>query len=84
MHKGVLRKVGGSVVVALPPAILKQLDIAAQSTVAIAVSGSDILLRPQRRPRYSLAELLANCDQDAAWQLDEDWTSGAPEGRELL
>ena len=84
MHKAVLRKVAGSVVVALPRALLDQLQIGASSTVGISVEGDRILLKPERRPRYSLAELIDSCDESVPASPDEDWTSGAPAGRELL
>ncbi len=84
MHKGVLRKVGGSVVVSLPPAMLDQLQIGASSIVGIAVQGNRIVIQPQKRPRYSLAELIAASDNAAPEVADDDWTSGGPVGRELL
>jgi antitoxin ChpS len=84
MYKGVLRKVGGSVVVALPPAILDELKIGAKSTVGIDIEGGGIVLRPQTRPRYSLADLIEACDENAAPFPDDEWVSGPPLGRELL
>ena len=84
MHKGILRKVGGSVVVSLPPALLDQLQIGAKSIVGIAVQGDRIIIQPQKRPRYSLAELLAASDIRAPEVADDDWASGGPVGRELL
>ena len=84
MHKGILRKIGGSVVVALPPVLLEQLQIGAKSTVAIGIEDGGIVLRPQKRPRYSLADLIAACDETATPVADDEWTSGFPMGRELI
>jgi antitoxin ChpS len=84
VHKGVLRRVGGSIVVALPPALLDELRLGAKSTVAIAIEGDGIVLRPQARPRYTLSELIAACDDTAPLEPDDQWNSGPPAGRELI
>ncbi len=57
-----LRQVGGSTVVAIPPAFLKQLDLAADARVTINVEKDQLVIRPEARRRYSLAELMGQCD----------------------
>ena len=85
MHTTNLRKVGGSVMLAVPPAILELLKLQAGSSVGLAVADGRLVIEPIRPPRYTLDELLAQCDASAAVS-DEDrqWLDGRPTGNELL
>lgn len=85
MHTTNLRKVGGSVMMAVPPALLDLLHIGAGAKVGLVVDNGRLVVDPQPRPRYTLDELLAQCD-GAAEQSDEDstWLDGAPTGDELI
>ena len=85
MHTTNLRKVGGSVMMAVPPAILDLLNLAAGSSVAVSVESGKLIVAPQARPKYTLAELLAASDYSGA-QSDEtrEWTGGAAVGGELI
>lgn len=84
MHTTNLRKVGGSVMLAVPPAILDLLHLEAGATVGLAVDGDRLVVDPRVKPRYTLDELLAQCDPDAPLS-DEDraWINLPPAGREL-
>ena len=62
MHTTNLRKVGGSVMLAVPPPFLDQLDLKAGTTVGLAVDHGRLVIEPKPRPHYSLDELLAQCD----------------------
>jgi antitoxin ChpS len=62
MHTTNLRKVGGSVMLAVPPAILDLLHLRAGATVGMAVDGGRLIVEPQARPHCTLAELLAASD----------------------
>ncbi len=85
MHTTNLRKVGGSVMLAVPPAILDQLHLKAGATVGLAVDGDRLILQPQLKPRYSLEELLAQCDYSQPLSAeDREWIDAPPVGRELL
>jgi len=85
MHATNLRKVGGSVMLAVPPAILDMLHLQAGSTVALVVDGGRLIVEPQPRPRYTLDELLAQCDSSAELtQEDGEWLEAKPVGGELL
>src|SRR6266446_4528843 len=85
MHATNLRKVGGSVMLAVPPAILDMLHLQAGSTVALVVDGGRLIVEPQPRPRYTLDELLAQCDPSAELtQEDGEWLEAKPVGGELL
>jgi antitoxin ChpS len=80
-----LRKVGGSVMMVVPPVILERLRLRAGSTVEIETDGDRLIVEPQRKPRYTLEELLAQCDPDAPFsEGDRAWFDGPPVGRELL
>jgi antitoxin ChpS len=84
MHTTYLRKVGGSVMLAVPPAILDLLHLEAGTTVGIAVDGERLVIQPQPKPRYTLDELLAQCDPGGGDQEENrDWLNLASVGREL-
>lgn len=83
MHTTKLRKVGGSVMLAVPPALLDTLGLAPDNVVALDVQDGGLVVK-RARPRYTLAELLA--EGEAAPLTDEDraWLDDAPVGRELI
>ena len=85
MHATNLRKVGGSVMMAVPPAILELLHINAGSKVGLTVDNGRLVVEPQTQPHYTLDELLAQCD--ASIDLtpeDQAWLNAKPVGNELL
>jgi antitoxin ChpS len=85
MHTTNLRKVGGSIMLAVPPAILELLHLHAGATVGLAVDHGRLVVEPTLRPHYSLDELLAQCDASAEVSAEDlDWLDSKPVGRELL
>lgn len=85
MHTTNLRKVGGSIMLSVPPAILDLLQLHAGSTVGLAVEHGRLVIEPTPRPRYSLDELLAQCDESAEIsEEDRAWLESKPVGNELL
>jgi antitoxin ChpS len=85
MHTTSLRKVGGSVMMAVPPALLDILQLRPGATVGIAVKGGRLVVEPQQRPRYTLNELLAKCNRKARRSRDDrKWLDSKPAGRELI
>jgi antitoxin ChpS len=85
MHTTNLRKVGGSIMLAVPPAILDLLDLRAGATVGLVVERGRLVIEPTLRPRYSLDELLAQCDASADLSAeDREWLDNKPVGSELL
>jgi antitoxin ChpS len=85
MHTTNLRKVGGSVMLAVPPAILDQLHLKAGATVGLTVEGERLVLQPKPKPRYSMDELLAESDYSQPMPPeDREWIDAAPIGRELI
>jgi antitoxin ChpS len=84
MHTTKLRKVGGSVMLAVPRAILDMLHLEADATVGLAVDGEWLVVVPQPKPRYTLDELLAQCDPQAEITVeDRAWLGLDSIGREL-
>jgi antitoxin ChpS len=85
MHTTHLRKVGGSVMLAVPPAFLDQLHLQAGATVGLAVDQGRLVVDPQPRPRYTLAELLAASDYAQPPPAEErEWVDAPAVGGELL
>jgi len=81
-----LRKRGGSVVAALPKRILSPVDLKAGPQVRISVENGRVVFEPHTKPRYTLAELLANSPRKALKpsRKDREWLSGGPVGKEAL
>lgn len=85
MHTTNLRKVGGSIMLAVPPAILEILHLHAGATVGLVVDHGRLVVEPTLPPRYSLDELLAQCDASAEVSAeDRVWLDSKPVGSELL
>ena len=85
MHTTNLRKVGGSIMLAVPPAILEMLHLSAGAAVGMVVDHGRLVVEPSHRPRYSLEELLARCDATAERSIeDRAWQNASPVGNELL
>ena len=85
MHTTNLRKVGGSVMLAVPPALLDVLELRVGAKVDLGVEGGRLVVVPRTRPAYSLHELLAQCDQPGTVD-DQDrlWLDSKPVRKELL
>lgn len=85
MHIANLRKVGGSVMLAVPPALLDALDLQPGARVGVAVRQGRLVVEPRRRQRYTLSELLAQCgNKRTRSNEDHKWLQGRPVGRELI
>ena len=85
MYTANLRKVGGSVMLAVPPAILEMLRMESGSSVSMAVESGRLIIEPNVRKKYSLQELLAQCDASAPISSEDGaWTASTAAGRELI
>lgn len=85
MHITNLRKVGGSVMLAVPRAVLDVLGLRAGAKVGIAIERGRLVVEPPKRPHYTLDELLAHCDRKARrTKEDRKWLDNKPVGRELI
>jgi len=85
VHTTNLRKVGGSVMLAVPPALLDILHLQPGAKVGIAVESGRLVVEPRARRRYTLDELLAQCNPKARRGKEErEWVDSKPVGRELI
>jgi antitoxin ChpS len=89
MHTTSLRKVGGSVMLAVPPALLGILQLQPGAKVGIAVESGRLIVEARPRPRYTLNELLEQCDPKArrskqGSKREREWLDRKPVGRELI
>ncbi len=86
MPVSTMRRIGGSVMVAVPPDILRAIGTGPQDQVAWHVEGSRAILEPvSRRPRRKLADLLALCDPNAPLpKYDEAWINSKQIGNEEI
>jgi antitoxin ChpS len=85
MHTTILRKVGGSIMLVVPPALLDVLNISAGAKVGLTIDSGRLVVEPQTQPRYTLAELLAASDYSAPQPPEErEWVDAPAMGQELL
>ncbi|EBD9830500.1 antitoxin [Salmonella enterica] len=85
MYTTRLKKVGGSVMLAVPPAVLKTLGLSTDSDVGMTIDNGCLIIEPRKRPCYSLEELLAQCDPNAEIsEEDREWIDAPAVGREIL
>ncbi len=85
MHTTNLRKVGGSIMLSVPPAILEQLALHAGSTVTIRLDGARLVVESSPKPSYTLTELLDASDYSQLEpESEREWIDAASAGRELI
>jgi antitoxin ChpS len=85
MHTTSLRKVGGSVMLAVPSAFLDQLHLKVGATVGVTISDGHLVINPKPRPHYTLAELLAASDYLQPQSAEErEWVDAPAVGGELI
>ena len=80
-----LRTVGGSVMFAIPRSILEGLGLSANTQVGLSVRDGRLIVEPHPRPRYTLSELMGQCDLSApVTEETQAWLDDGPSGREIL
>ena len=85
MHTTKLRKVGGSVMLAIPPAFLEQLQVQPGTTVGLELDQGKLFIKPLLKPRFILSQLLVASDYSQVPTTDDiEWVNSAATGRELL
>ena len=85
MHSATLRKVGGSVMVAIPPVMLNELNMQAGEDVRLEIERSNIVIKPAPRKVWALAALLIASDYDTPMSEEErEWIAAPRAGAELL
>lgn len=93
MHTATLRKIGGSVGLSLPAAVVKALDFRLGEQVEVFARDGEMVLKAyqapdaprRRRSKYTLDELLARCDFSLPMSLEErEWLDAPAVGREEI
>jgi antitoxin ChpS len=68
---------------AIPKPMLDSLDLHANQQVGVSIVGGRIIVEPKVKPRYALAELLAQCDFEKPMTAeDREWLDEPPLGKE--
>ncbi|HEY1886991.1 MAG TPA: hypothetical protein VGG86_13245 [Roseiarcus sp.] len=83
----VVRKVGGSLMAAVPADVAKDMGLAAGQTLAVAYDGARLILAPKglAPKRYTLRQILASCDFSLPKTAEEmEWETAPRVGREAL
>ena len=83
----VVRKVGGSLMAAVPADVVKDMGLAAGQTLAVAYDGERLILAPKAAEpkRYTLRQILASCNFDLPKTAEEmEWETAPHVGREAL
>jgi antitoxin ChpS len=86
-----VKKTGGSLMVTVPAALRDALHLTEGQELQVTVEGDRLVYEPtrrRRRPKYTLAELLAECDPDLPFSEAEKeerdaWLNAPPVGREI-
>ncbi len=86
MATAILRKLGGSVVMTVPRKVLALVDLDAGAEVKLSVESGRLVVSPQRRPKYRLADLLRASRGKKLRLTAEDgrWLNDGPVGKELI
>jgi antitoxin MazE len=76
-----IQKWGNSLAVRIPVALADQLEVEAGTPVDIGAENGAIIVRPKKRPKYRLKELLKDC-KPRQLHGETDW--GPDMGREVI
>ncbi|HCP0779752.1 TPA: type II toxin-antitoxin system antitoxin ChpS [Escherichia coli] len=79
----IIKRWGNSAGMVIPNIVMKELNLQPGQSVEAQVSNNQLILTPISR-RYSLDELLAQCDMNAAELSEQDvWGKSTPAGDEI-
>lgn len=86
MATATLRKLGGSVVMTLPRKVLALVNLDAGAEVKLSVENGRLVVSPQGKPKYRLAELLhaSRGKKPRLTAEDRHWLNEGPVGKELI
>lgn len=80
-----IRKLGNSAGIILPQPVLKSLGLTVGQHVSAETQDGRLVLTPATRKRYTLSELLAQCDRNAVTPPDvADWDNAPAVGKEVI
>ncbi|MDH0645472.1 AbrB/MazE/SpoVT family DNA-binding domain-containing protein [Pseudomonas sp. GD03858] len=76
---------GNSAAIRIPSTVLKQMRLEVGSTLSLDTAGESMVLKAVRaKPKYTLEELMAQCDLNAPEPEDmAAWNAMRPVGREM-
>lgn len=84
MPTATLRSIGGSVVMAIPKRLLELVHLQSGSQVDIDVQDGRLVVAPKKKPRYTLTELMAQCDLSQPLNdQDREWLDAPAAGEEF-
>ena len=80
-----LRTLGGLVVMTVPRQILSMMRLGEGSQVDVNMANGKLVVKPKAKPHYTLAELLASCNQEnmALTGEDREWLAHKSVGKEV-
>ncbi|MGL4726459.1 MAG: AbrB/MazE/SpoVT family DNA-binding domain-containing protein [Scandinavium sp.] len=82
--KIVIKKWGNSTGMVIPGVVVKALGLVPGQSMEAEVKNNQLILTPVARKRYTLEELLAQCDLDAPKRSEEEvWGKDKPTGNEV-
>lgn len=85
MHLTKLRAVGGSVMFAIPKALLDSLHLQANASVGVSIADGKLIVDPQAKRRYTLTDLMEQCDLTVSPTAEDDaWLNDAAVGEEYI
>ena len=80
-----LRKYGNSTALAFPPGLLRDLGLKVGQALTLGTTPEGVITLAPKRRRHTLAELIAQCDLQAAPPADMAlWDAAKPVGQEVL
>ena len=69
----------------IPKPVLDELGLSANTKVDVSTEDGRMVVARQTRPKYTLEELIAQCDLDAPWSEEElEWMNAPLVGREII
>ena len=74
-----IRKWGDGLGLRIPDSLAKEIGVEVVSEVDLKVEGGDLIVRPRRKPRYALDDLLSQVCED---NLHREIDTGDAAGRE--
>ena len=83
MSQATLRVLGGSVALTIPKKLLESIGLGAGDRVSVAADRGRIVVEPVKRPKYRLADLLAQC-KGKRFVMDREWDEAPPVGPEVI
>lgn len=84
MEQITVRQIGNSIGFSIPKPLATRLRLKVGQVLPVRIEDHELILVLPERPRYALADLIAQCDPAAPLPEDlEDWDAAPSVGREL-